>query len=116
MKLHPAPLAEQRAAAAAPARPLRLRRGQQLLLQICSGRLWLTQDGCPEDRVLAPGERLRLPGPGHFRLGALGPEEAVWLQSLGMRMRLTISEPESRNSSASGWKKKPPISSLPHQS
>jgi len=110
------PLTEQQAAAAAPARCLRLRRGQQLLLQVSSGRLWLTQDGRPEDRVLAPGERLQLQGPGRFRLGAFGPEGAVWVQSLGMRMRLTISEPESRNSSTSGWKKKPPISSLPHHS
>jgi Protein of unknown function (DUF2917) len=92
---------------------LRLAEGQQLIIAVQAGRLWLTEDGRPEDRVLARGEEVRLQGPGSFRLGAFGPEG---VQILGMRMRLTIREPEAANSSTSGWKKKPAISILPNHS
>lgn len=95
------------------ARRLRLAEDQQLRLTVQAGRLWLTRDGMAEDHVLGRGEEIRLRGPGCFRLGAFGPEG---VQILGMRMRLTISEPEMANSSTSGWKKKPAISSLPNHS
>lgn len=56
------------------ARLLRLRAHQRCLLRVDAGQLWLTQDGLPNDQVLAPGEPTRLQGPGCFRLGALGAQ------------------------------------------
>lgn len=95
------------------AQRLRLAQGQRLIIAVQAGRLWLTEDGRLEDRVLGRGEEVRLQGPGSFRLGAFGPEG---VQILGMRMRLTIKEPETANSSTSGWKKKPATSILPNHS
>lgn len=61
-------------AANAPAQRLGLRAGQQMLVQVSLGCLWLTQDGRPDDIMLRPGERLHLQAPGVYRLGALGPD------------------------------------------
>ncbi len=54
-----------------------LRKGQQLLLQVSRGCLWVTQDGRLDDIILAPGSRLQLQEPGNYRLGAFGPADAA---------------------------------------
>ncbi len=97
-------------------RCLQLGEQQQLLLTVQAGRLWLTREGEAEDRVLVVGEALRLFGPARLHLGAFDAAGVDFVQSLGMRMRLIISEPDSANNSTSGWKKKPAISSLPNHS
>lgn len=61
-------------AASAASQRLGLRAGQQALLQVSQGCLWLTQDGRPDDIILRRGEQLRLQEPGIYRLGALGPD------------------------------------------
>ena len=59
------------------ARLLQLQPFQRMLLRVDEGRLWLTEDGRLEDRVLDAGERLELFGPARYRLGAFGPGAAV---------------------------------------
>ena len=76
--LHPSsPAQTLQLDAGAAARLLRLRARQHCWLRVDSGRLWLTQDGLPDDQVLASGARLRLQGPGRFRCSAFGPEAMV---------------------------------------
>lgn len=58
--------------AAAPVQSLQLRPGQQVRLQVTQGCLWLTQDGRPEDIILAQGQHCTLQSAGHYRLGAFG--------------------------------------------
>lgn len=62
-------------AMAAAAYSLNLRPGQHALLQVTQGRLWLTQDGRPEDIILARGQQWALQTPGHYRLSAFGPAD-----------------------------------------
>jgi len=50
---------------------LRLRAWESAKLRVRSGRLWLTQDGKPDDLFLVVGQQLLLLGPACYRLGAL---------------------------------------------
>lgn len=56
--------------AGAPCQTLHLAPGELGLLQVRQGRLWLTQDGCPDDWVLGEAQTHPLRGPATYRLSA----------------------------------------------
>ena len=54
-------------------RALNLRRNQHLQVLCAEGLVWITQEGCQDDVVLAAGQFLDLDGPGRVVLSALAP-------------------------------------------
>jgi hypothetical protein len=52
---------------------LRLRRCAGALLICAAGELWITQEGSPDDVILQPGQRWRVPRGGQVLVSAFGP-------------------------------------------
>ena len=69
---------------------LQLRARDSMLLHVTEGPLWLTQEGQPDDEVLASGAQRVLRGPGCY-----------WLSAFAAQAAVRFSESESGSPSAS---------------
>lgn len=65
-----------------PVLPLQCRPGQRALLQVLAGRVWITQQGRPNDLFLDAGQGLALQGPALVYASAEGtvPLRLRWAQ------------------------------------
>ena len=52
---------------------LRLVQGRGATLCVVSGQVWITEEGCADDRFLGPGGRYRIAGDGLVLIGAASP-------------------------------------------
>lgn len=57
-----------------PVRALPCPRGRRAVLEVLSGRAWITRHGCGDDVFLGAGQRLVLAGPARLYVGADGPQ------------------------------------------
>ena len=55
---------------------LNLRKGQTLELAVQTGRVWLTQEGLPDDIILQPSQRMQFCGPARLHVGAADTQTA----------------------------------------
>ena len=77
--------------------PYRLQLGvrDSLLLHVTDGPLWLTQEGQPDDEVLASGAQRALRGPGRYWLSAFSMQAAVRFSGSGCDSPSTSPRPRT---------------------
>ncbi|OGA61670.1 MAG: hypothetical protein A3G81_07520 [Betaproteobacteria bacterium RIFCSPLOWO2_12_FULL_65_14] len=59
---------------------LRLRSARGATIEVMSGRVWITEDGCAADRFLGPGRRYRVSGDGLVLVSTENPVSEVSVQ------------------------------------
>jgi hypothetical protein len=59
---------------------LRLRQARGTRIDVVSGRVWITEDGCPADRFIDPGRRYSVRGDGLVLVSAERPLSEVSVQ------------------------------------
>ncbi|SFD33314.1 DUF2917 domain-containing protein [Paracidovorax konjaci] len=74
-----------------PVRALPCPRGRCAVLEVLSGRAWITRHGCGDDVFLGAGQRLVLAGPARLYAGADGPQplRLRWVLERGGRRAVT---------------------------